>query len=76
MENNEITMDLNIAKTEDGFIFNGIKLKFTESKEYEILSETACHIHTDRGIMYLDNTVTIEGESFELIEDFITELYK
>lgn len=76
MENNEITIDLNITKTALGFIFNGINLEFVESKQYDILNETACHVHTTRGIMYFDTSVTIEGQSFELIEDWVTELYR
>jgi hypothetical protein len=67
--------NLNITKTEAGFKFNNIDFEFTEDKQYHILPENSCHIHTNSCIVFFDLTATIEGNSFATIEEWITELY-
>ncbi len=67
---------INIIKIEDGFKFSIMKFEFNNSSEIEILSDTTCHIPTNKGLIFFDTSVTIEGQSFETIEEWITELYK
>jgi hypothetical protein len=69
---------MNITKIENGFVVDGISIDrlFKEGAEVEINSETMCHIPTQTGIICFDTTVTIGGQSFETIEDWIDELYK
>lgn len=68
---------MNITKIENGFVIDGISINrlFKEDAEIEINSETMCHIPTQSGIMCFDTSVTIEGESFNNIQDWIDNLY-
>jgi hypothetical protein len=68
--------NLNITKTELGFKFNNIDFEFVEDKQHLLLPENTCHINTKSCIIFFDLSATIEGASFETIEDFIAELYK
>jgi aspartate carbamoyltransferase regulatory subunit len=68
---------MNITKIENGFTVDGINinrtLKVVES--VEILSPTECHIPTENAIIFFDTTVTIGGQTFETIEEWIAHLY-
>lgn len=68
---------MNITKIENGFSVDGTPLKQTLQpiEGVEILSPTECHIPTENGIFFYDITVTIDGQSFATIEEWITELY-
>lgn len=63
---------LNITTTQNGFIFNSIKFIF--EGQNEILSETQCHIGTDRGIILLDLSCTINEVEFTDINLFVQAL--
>jgi hypothetical protein len=68
---------MEITKIPNGFRLEGKDTDFLfNTQEAEIISEEQVHIPTDHGKMLLDLSVTIEGQSFETIEDFIGELYK
>jgi hypothetical protein len=68
---------MNITKNENGFTIDGISinriLKPVESAE--ILSLTECHIHTENAIIFFDTTVTVGGQEFANIEEWIAKLY-
>ena len=67
---------MNLTKIENGFRIDGRDFDFIfKNSEYEILSEEQCHIETNRGTIFFDTSVTIEGESFENIQDWIDKLY-
>jgi hypothetical protein len=68
---------MNITKIENGFAVDGIPIDrlFKEDAEVEINSETMCHIPTQSGIICFDTTVTIEGQEFTNIQDWIANLY-
>jgi hypothetical protein len=68
---------MNITKIENGFVVDGISIDrlFKEGSEVEINSETMCHIPTQSGIICFDTTVTIEGQEFTNIQDWIANLY-
>jgi len=69
---------INITKIENGFKFfdPGIEKEkiFYYQGQYEILSPTSVHIWTDEGIIFLDLSCTIEGQSFSDPQDFINFL--
>jgi len=68
---------MNITKNNNSFKLDGLPMTYTIAEGTpEILSETQCHIPTNFGETFFDTSITIEGQSFENIEDWITELYK
>ena len=64
---------INITTIQNGFIMNESEFHF--EGEAEILSETQAHVPTDRGVIFMDTTMTIDNESFNNINDFLTKLY-
>jgi hypothetical protein len=68
---------MNIIKNDNSFQLDGLAIIYTIAEGTpEILCETQCHIPTNYGQTFFDTDVTIEGQSFENIEDWIAELYK
>jgi len=67
---------INITKLEEGFSYNGIKCQYDVDKTHHFENEDAVLILTNIGLVYFDLTTTIEGKSFDNIQDWITELYK
>jgi hypothetical protein len=63
----------NLTTISNGFIMN--ELEYTFDGEAEILNETQAHVPTDRGVIFMDTTMTIDNESFNNINDFLTKLY-
>jgi hypothetical protein len=68
---------MNITKIENGFTVDGISINriLKPVETAEILSPTECHIHTENAIIFFDTTVTIGGQEFETIEEWIAALY-
>jgi hypothetical protein len=64
---------INITTIQNGFIMNESEFHF--EGEAEILDETQAHVPTDRGVIFMDTTMTIDNESFNNINDFLTKLY-
>ena len=64
---------INITTIQNGFIMNESEFHF--EGEVEILSETQAHVPTDRGVIFMDTTMTIDNESFNNINDFLIKLY-
>jgi hypothetical protein len=64
---------LNLTTIENGFIMN--ESEYHLQGEAEILDETQAHVPTDRGIIFMDTTMTIDNESFNNINDFLIKLY-
>jgi hypothetical protein len=63
----------NLTTISNGFVMN--ELEYTFEGEAEILNETQAHVPTDRGVIFMDTTMTIDNESFNNINDFLTKLY-
>ena len=63
----------NLTTISNGFIMN--ELEYTFDGEAEILNETQAHVPTYRGVIFMDTTMTIDNESFNNINDFLTKLY-
>lgn len=63
----------NITTISNGFVMN--ELEYTFDGEAEILDETQAHVPTDRGVIFMDTTMTIDNESFTNINDFLIKIY-
>ena len=63
----------NLTTISNGFVMN--ELEYLFDGEAEILNETQAHVPTDRGVILCDTTMTIDNESFNNINDFLTKLY-
>ena len=64
---------INLTTIQNGFVMHELEYQF--DGDAEILSETQAHVPTDRGIILCDTTMTIDNESFNNINDFLTTLY-
>ena len=67
---------MNITKNGNSFQLDNKVIYIIAEGTPEILCETQCHIPTNFGQNFFDTSVTIEGQSFNNIEDWINELYK
>jgi len=63
---------LNILKIENGFEMNSESYIF-DGDAVEI-NTTQAHIPTDKGVIFFDTSVTIDGQSFDTIEAFLDAL--
>jgi len=64
---------INLTTISNGFIMNESEFHF--EGEAEILNDEQAHVPTDRGVIFMDTTMTIDNESFNNINDFLTKLY-
>lgn len=64
---------LNLTKIQGGFVMN--ETDYLLAGEAEVLDTTQAHFPTDRGIILLDITVTIDEQEFSTIQLFISYLY-
>jgi len=65
--------DKRSATIKNGFIMNESEFHF--EGEAEILNDEQAHVPSDRGVIMVDTTMTIDNESFNNINDFLTKLY-
>lgn len=63
----------NLTTIQNGFVMNETEFHFDGYAE--VLDTTQAHVPTDRGVIFCDTTMTIDGESFNNINDFLTTLY-
>ena len=63
---------MNIVTIQNGFIFN--ETQYTFEGEIEIISETQCHVPTDKGIILLDLSCTINDVEYTDINLFVLAL--
>ena len=64
---------INLTTIENGFVMHEFEFHF--DGDAEVLDTTQAHVPTDRGVIFCDTTMTIDGESFNNINDFLTKLY-
>jgi hypothetical protein len=64
---------INLTTIQNGFIMHEFEFHF--DGDAEVLDTTQAHVPTDRGVILCDTTMTIDGESFNNINDFLTTLY-
>ena len=75
----------NVIKINNGFVMNNKSYIFEQFDSihtvepdlisYEIVSSSQVFIGTDRGIILLDLSFTIDGVAYDDINNFITQLY-
>lgn len=64
---------INLTTIQNGFVMNEFEFHF--QGDAEVLDTTQAHVPTDRGVILCDTTMTIDDESFNNINDFLTTLY-
>lgn len=64
---------INLTTIQNGFVMNETEFHF--DGDAEVLDTTQAHVPTDRGVILCDTTMTINDESFNNINDFLTTLY-
>lgn len=64
---------INLTTIQNGFIMHEFEFHF--DGDAEVLDTTQAHVPTDRGVIFMDTTMTIDGESFNNINDFLIKLY-
>ena len=65
---------INLTTIKGGFVMR--ELEYLFEGEAEILNETQAHVPTDKGVILCDTTMSINEETYENINDFITALYE
>ena len=65
---------INLTTIKGGFVMR--ELEYIFDGEAEILDETQAHVPTDKGVILCDTTISINEETYENINDFITALYE
>lgn len=76
----------NLIKIQNGFVMNNIRYLFEQFQtigsedpqlvSYQIVSSSQSFVGTDRGIILLDLTFTIDDVAYNNIDEFITQLFK
>lgn len=64
---------LNLSTIPNGFIIN--ELEYIFDGDAEILYDIQAHVPTDKGVIFLDTSVTIDGQTFTTIQLFLSYLY-
>jgi len=64
---------LNLTTIPNGFVMR--ELEYLFDGEAEILNETQAHVPTDKGVILCDTTMSINENTYENINDFLTALY-
>lgn len=67
----------NITKIEGGFQFNDNQYQFLDidGQYYQVISNEQVHVYTDLGVILLDLSCSIDNESHEDIDNFVSSLY-
>jgi hypothetical protein len=65
---------INLTTTSKGFIMNGYEFYFQGEKE--ILNNEQAHVPTNKGILLIDTTMTVDGKNYSTIDQLLQELYK
>jgi hypothetical protein len=64
----------NLIKSQNGFKLSNIDYLF--DGDFEIINETQSHVPTNKGILLIDTTITVDGKNYTTIEQLLQELYK
>lgn len=63
----------NLIKIQNGFKLSDIDYLF--EGDFEIINETQSHVPTNKGILLIDTTIKIDGNSFSTIDQLLQKLY-
>lgn len=64
---------INLTTIANGFVMRELEYHF--DGEAEILDETQAHVPTDKGVIFCDTTMSVNTNTYENINDFLTALY-
>lgn len=64
---------INLTTISNGFVMR--ELEYLFEGEAEILDETQAHVPTDKGVIFCDTTMSVNGNTYENINDVLTALY-
>jgi hypothetical protein len=64
----------NIIKIQNGFKLSNTDYLFEGN--FETINETQSHVPTNKGILLIDTTMTVDGKNYSTIEQLLQELYK
>lgn len=64
---------INLTTIKGGFVMR--ELEYLFEGEAEILDETQAHVPTDKGVILCDTTMSVNENTYENINDFLTALY-
>jgi hypothetical protein len=64
---------INLTTISNGFVMR--ELEYLFEGEAEILDETQAHVPTDKGVILCDTTMSVNENTYENINDFLTALY-
>ena len=64
---------INLTTIKGGFVMR--ELEYLLEGEAEILDKTQAHVPTDRGVIFCDTTMSVNENTYENINDFLTALY-
>lgn len=65
---------MKITTIKNGFEFDGIEYRFNDDLKTEIVSDSQIFAFTDKGIILLDKSCTIDGTAYRDLESFIQKL--
>ncbi len=65
---------MNITKIDKGFKIDGTNLNYVFNGDAVILSETECHIPTNKGLIFFNLSASINNEVFETMSEWISNL--
>ena len=64
---------INLTTIKGGFVMR--ELEYLLEGEAEILDKSQAHVPTDRGVIFCDTTMSVNENTYENINDFLTALY-
>lgn len=65
---------MKITTTKNGFEFDGVKYRFNDETRTEIVSDSQLFAFTDKGIILLDKSCTIDGVLYDEITEFCLKI--
>lgn len=65
---------MKITTTKNRFEFDGVKYRFSDETRTEIVSDSQIFAFTDKGIILLDKSCTIDGVVYDEINNFANQL--
>jgi len=72
----KISNGFKIIETDESYKFQTFLNKNGEEVQYETLNDTQGIFGTDKGVIFLTTDCSIDGISYNTMEDFVNELYR
>jgi hypothetical protein len=64
---------INLTTIQNGFVMR--ELEYIFEGEAEILDDTQAHVPTNRGTIFCDTSMSVNENTYDNINDFLTALY-